>query len=308
MQGYRVRPATLEDVGPVARMIAEGDVHDYGEVTFFESDLVDFLHRPRLDMAEDTWVFEDEHGKPAAFGWVWVRTENEHVVVMGVVHPEHRGRGLGSTVAQLMEDRARRIVAGRPEGAETVVTSAIAATDPSARALLEARGYREARIFWRMRRILDAPVEREADPAGVAVRPADPATDAEPMHRVIEEAFLDHFRPRYEPYDEWLERNLRHPGRLVWFLAVMEGEVVGALTGSIEEGKAHVDQIGVLREARRRGIGEQLLREAFAAFANADARLVELDVDSENRTGATALYERVGMSLALSYVFYDKTI
>lgn len=307
MEGYHVRPATLDDLGTLAAMIAEADTFDYGEVTFFEDDLNDFFHRPRMTLETDTWVFEDESGKPGGFGWVWTRTEHEHVVTMGVVHPEHRGRGLGSTIAGLMEERARHLLAGRAEGAEAVITNAIAATDPIARALLERLGYHEARTFWRMRRVLDGRVEIMPDPPGVSVRRADPAVDGPVLHDIVETAFKDHFRPRYEPYDEWLERNLRRKD-LVWLLATADGEPAGALTGAIEEGKGHVDQIGVLREARRRGIAAQLLRRAFAAFAEKGVRVVELDVDSENQTGATALYEHVGMALALSYVFYDKTI
>lgn len=308
MLPYRVRPATFDDVKPVAEMIAESDRFDYGEMTFFESDLVDFLHRPRVNIATDTWVYEDEHGKPVAFGWVWPRTENEHVVVMGMVHPDHRGRGLGAALVSVTEERARALLAGRPAGTKAKITSAIAATEPAARTLLERNGYHEARIFWRMRRLLDGPVEANDDPPGVTVRRADPSSDAEAMHAAIETAFQDHYQPRYEPFDEWLERNLRTQGELIWFLAEIDGAVVGALTASIEDGKAHVDQLGVVREARRRGVGEQLLREAFATFADRGASIVELDVDSENRTGATALYERVGMKLALSYLFYDKVI
>lgn len=307
MEGYRVRPATFDDVQRLAAMIAEADMFDYGEVTFFADDLDDFFRRPRMTLETDTWVFEDVAGIVAGFGWVWTRTEHEHVVEMGLVHPEHRGRGLGSTIARLMEGRARQLLADRADGAPAVITNAIAATDPTARALLERLGYHEARIFWRMRRVLDGPVEVVPDPPGVSVRRADPALDGPALHDIVETAFEDHFRPRYEPYEEWLDRNLRRKD-LVWLLATAEGKPAGALTGSIEEGKGHVDQIGVLREARRRGIAAQLLRQAFAAFADRGVRVVELDVDSENRTGATALYEHVGMSLALSYVFYDKTI
>ena len=307
MEGYRVRPATFDDVGPVAEMIADGDRHDYGEVTLSERDLVDFLNRPRIDIAKDTWVYEDANGKPAAFGWVWVRTENEHAVVLGAVHPDHRGRGLGTAVATVMEERTREILAGRQSGTDATITSALAATDPTAHALLERLGYHEARTFWRMRRVFDGPVEVVSDPPGVVVRPADPAVDGPVLHDIVETAFRDHFRPRYEPYDEWLARNLRHDD-LVWLLATADGVPAGALTGSIEEGKGDVDQIGVLKEARRRGIAAQLLRKAFAIFADRGMNVVELDVDSENATGATALYESVGMSLALSYVFYDKKL
>jgi len=47
---------------------------------------------------------------------------------------------------------------------------------------------------------------------------------------------------------------------------------------------------------------------SFAALAEAGATSVELDVDSENPTGATGLYERVGMHAVLSYIFFDKPL
>ena len=55
-------------------------------------------------------------------------------------------------------------------------------------------------------------------------------------------------------------------------------------------------------------MGGILLRKAFAIFGDRGVNIVELDVDSENQTGATALYEHLGMSQALSYVFYDKKL
>ena len=50
------------------------------------------------------------------------------------------------------------------------------------------------------------------------------------------------------------------------------------------------------RAFRRRGLGETLLRQSFAQFHSAGRQGVILFVDSDSPTGATRLYERVGMT------------
>jgi ribosomal protein S18 acetylase RimI-like enzyme len=52
---------------------------------------------------------------------------------------------------------------------------------------------------------------------------------------------------------------------------------------------------GVRRPWRRRGLGLALLRRAFGEFQRRGERLVQLGVDAASPTGATRLYERVGM-------------
>ena len=58
----------------------------------------------------------------------------------------------------------------------------------------------------------------------------------------------------------------------------------------------YIDTLGVLEEFRRSGIARLLLETAFAE-AYARGRVgVKLGVDTENATGAPALYAAVGMS------------
>jgi ribosomal protein S18 acetylase RimI-like enzyme len=54
--------------------------------------------------------------------------------------------------------------------------------------------------------------------------------------------------------------------------------------------------LGVVPEARGRGIATWLLHSAFAEAAGEGRTAMTLTVDSENSTGATALYERAGMT------------
>ena len=56
-----------------------------------------------------------------------------------------------------------------------------------------------------------------------------------------------------------------------------------------------IGTLGVRPAWRRRGLGEALLRAAFAELFARGRRRVGLGVDTENVTGALRLYERVGM-------------
>ena len=53
---------------------------------------------------------------------------------------------------------------------------------------------------------------------------------------------------------------------------------------------------------RGRGLGEALLRAAFAEFRRRGVATVGLKVDADNPTGAVRLYERVGMTRDRTYV------
>jgi ribosomal protein S18 acetylase RimI-like enzyme len=69
-----------------------------------------------------------------------------------------------------------------------------------------------------------------------------------------------------------------------------------------------VDVLGTRRPYRRRGLAEALLRHVFRELYVRGARQVGLGVDAENPTGATRLYERVGMRVASASDVYAKTL
>jgi ribosomal protein S18 acetylase RimI-like enzyme len=62
-----------------------------------------------------------------------------------------------------------------------------------------------------------------------------------------------------------------------------------------DENCGYVSDLGVLPEARGRGIAKYLLRTAFAADARAGRTGTILHVDTNNVTPALGLYESVGM-------------
>jgi ribosomal protein S18 acetylase RimI-like enzyme len=69
-----------------------------------------------------------------------------------------------------------------------------------------------------------------------------------------------------------------------------------------------VVELGVLEPHRGIGIGRALLRRVFAELAARGRTIVKMNVDGENRMGATRLYESVGMRPRRSWRFYEKKI
>jgi GNAT superfamily N-acetyltransferase len=67
-----------------------------------------------------------------------------------------------------------------------------------------------------------------------------------------------------------------------------------------------VDWLAVLDSHRGRGIGAALLHRSFASFAGRGVRRVRVNVDVENATGATGVYERAGMYVANRWDLWER--
>ncbi|MFT3969715.1 MAG: GNAT family N-acetyltransferase [Micropruina sp.] len=180
--------------------------------------------------------------------------------------------------------------------------------DVLARRHAEAFGFQQMRAFIEMQIDLDgyaapAPAPDPASP--VVVRRADTSggdtSDLRTMYEVISESFRDHYDFQLRSFEDWLEAKhadpLADPGH--WYLAEIDGAVVGALMGHnsyLEADNAgYVANLGVLRQGRGRGVAKALLHTSFARYATDGRDAVKLHVDAESPTGATHLYESVGM-------------
>jgi mycothiol synthase len=76
----------------------------------------------------------------------------------------------------------------------------------------------------------------------------------------------------------------------------------------VTEGRGQVSALAVREAWRRRGIAEALLRAGFAMFRARGIVNVRLNVDRDNPTGATRLYERAGMRLRRRWLMVAKTM
>jgi mycothiol synthase len=97
------------------------------------------------------------------------------------------------------------------------------------------------------------------------------------------------------------------PGASLWLMACEDGAPVGALTATAGDEGGSVDLLGVRASHRGRGIGSAMLRHAFATFASR-GRLTRamVNVDAENVTGATGVYEPVGMRVVGRWDMWER--
>jgi ribosomal protein S18 acetylase RimI-like enzyme len=166
--------------------------------------------------------------------------------------------------------------------------------------LLSRRGYRLWRSSYTMEGPLDDPAPPEL-PSGFELRAYSPDVDEDDLRTTVNDVFRDDpFFHEVSPA-RFRKGYLRARGydASLWFLAWRDGELAGfALALPERAGDTElgwIESIGVRQRWRRRGLGEALLRAAFAELYSRGLRRVGLGVDAGNETGALSLYERVGL-------------
>jgi mycothiol synthase len=303
--GYELGPPTLGDLDAAAEVLVADDLDDAGEVVLDAGFLRDEWSRTGFDLATDAWVVRDDLGTIVAYGQV-MREEPNVVASWGLVLPAHRGRGVGSSLLDRIEERASELLAGTTSPR---FRHAVNAGDTAAASMLEARGLRTIRHFWHMGVDLEGPFEPGAMPPGIDIGGIEPVEDLPVVQAVLDEAFADDRTYHAVPFDRWLEEETNTPSYdpTLWLLARAGGLPVGALAAIDAGDRGWVVWIGVLAAARGRGVAAAMLRRSFATFVGRGRGRVMVNVDAENPTGATTLYERVGMRVVKRWDQWERS-
>ncbi len=295
------RPATGDDLSAIAAFLADDEERQLGRPSLAgENDLRAWLGS--ADLERDSWLYERGEGGIAAFGWVEPHTGGVGVAV-GVVHEEAKGRGIGSELVARAEARLRE------SGSERIHEIAFA-VDGRAAELFAAHGYREVRRFWEMAIELDGPPPESSLPDGMRIETFAEA-EAKSFHDALDEAFQDHWEHHTRPFEEWWEEKRNAPDfdPTLWFV-VRDGEQLAAVVRNDpnRNGGGWVGALGVRRAWRGRGLGRALLLHTFGEFHRRGVSRISLGVDAENPTGATRLYESVGMTTEDEQVVFEKEL
>ena len=283
------RPLTPADARAVFEVMAAQELHDLDTVEIEEADIVGDWQRPSFDVSASTiGIFDGD--RLVAYAEVGSAGRGD-----AAVHPEFRGRGIGTALATWTQELARSrgdSVFGMsvPEGSAADV-------------LLESLGYFVRWNSWLLALPEGTQIEAQPLPDDHSIRAAEGESDHRAAWTVIEDAFLEWSERDRRSFEDFCATTLRRPGFEPWNLRVVvdpSGEVVGACFVITNEGCAFVDQLAVRKDRRGLGLARALLVDAFANARAHGAARSELSTDS--RTGALGLYERVGMVVTSNWV------
>jgi mycothiol synthase len=305
--GLTVRRPRAEDVPAVLDLCIAADTAVIGESDWTEDDLREEF--ADTDLERNAWIVE-LGGRLAGFTSLNVR--GGRLIADGYVHPELHGRGVGSELVRLTEERAAELEPDVPPGERVYLQNATLNVDPRSTAFYDARGYAPVRHFWKMVAELDGPPEVPEVP-GVTIRPYRHPDELRALYEADEEAFADHWEHLGRSYEEWVARHVereRFDPTLWWVAEVEDRELAGVARCDWKRGGdwGWVEGLAVRRAYRRRGIADALLKTAFAEFHRRGERRVALGVDAQSPTGATRVYEKAGMRIYWEAVVYEKEL
>lgn len=326
MDGWRVEtpdPADRLTVARLTTLLREHERVGRGWAGASVDDVLVEVSERGLRMRENV-VVRDPEDEIRAWGSVHDRAGGR----MLLVHVVERALrdDLADACAGLLfswaEEQSRAVGAARELDVQQIDTGAFP-EDARQHAWLEQSGFTRVRTWLQMSRpvaadeadmVPDTARWRRGDVTIRRVRRREDdglpdAVDLHAVHSVLEQAFRDHFNSREETFGEFVHRVREDPGHRWdhWWLAELAHQdlsgigpiPVGALVGTHLESSRGVDgsyvsYIGVLDDARGRGVAKALLSTIIADAAVRGRDRVDLEVDADSPTGARGLYESLG--------------
>lgn len=308
------------DIPAWSRLLAAVEAADRTGEHYNEADLAEEMANPDTDPGTDmAGAFAGDH--MVGYWCVYARSgaEDHHKVHLeGAVHPDWRGRGIGTVLAEAMMRRARAAHAERYPSLPCLYELSGMSDNRDQQELVGAVRLVPERWSLTMRARLEVVPCPPPLPEGFELcRYED--TFAVALFEAHNEVFRDHpnFVPwtpamweqwvtgsrNFRPQDSYLVLDTLRAGRMAAYVQTNEYDAYTEATGRRE---AYVGKVGTRREYRGRGLATSLLTHCLAAYRAAGYDEASLDVHSENPTGALGVYERAGFVVETRHTDYAR--
>lgn len=320
-EGYTTRPLTFDDaeayadLGVIA-LAAKGQT----EVADPDDVRADW-QSPDFELGKSSIAIYTADGDLVGVASVWDTSQPPvQPRLSWEVHPEYADNRLEDYLIKWAENRAHQALDRCPPNARFSYRMVCKDGYTPREAILARQGYKATRYWLRM------VINMEADPSvpelaeGFYIRAYNHPDEFEALVRADDEGFKDHWGHIDQPFEKvkeqwshWLETDKLFDPSL-FFLAIdgATGEIAGICLCRAEEwgrpDSAYIDSVAVLRPYRRKGLAKAMLNHALGEFWNRDCKTVALHVDATSLTGATRVYEAVGMHADEKWTTWEKVI
>ena len=149
LKNLLARSPKLEDMVAITELIKACDVDEYGIADSTMEDLSSNWHQPGFNLATDAWVIVTNKGQAVGFTCVWHR-DYEQIFTFVCAHPKYRGRGIGTLLLRLVEERARQHVRNARPDTRVTLCGTVSSLNEQAKRLFEREGYTSIRKIWRI--------------------------------------------------------------------------------------------------------------------------------------------------------------
>ncbi|HEX2992993.1 MAG TPA: GNAT family N-acetyltransferase [Anaerolineales bacterium] len=309
--GLRLRPVQWSDLEAVTQLVydvceADGDT----TVAVTSEEMKHEWETPGFELERDAFLVETSEGR--VVGFEEFSNTHKHAVLHtdGYVHPKFKGRGIGTSLLRAVEQRARDEMTLAAPDVRVSLRSTTDNKDLEGHALHRNEGYQPLRFHWRMEIVLNDPPHEPDLPEGIELRPFIKGEHDIAVWQAQNESFRDHWGSHDVTFEEWQRSRFGDPefDPSLWKIAWDGEQVAGVSLNRYRMGIGWIRTLGVRRPWRKRGLGEALLLHSFGEFYRRGTRTIGLGVDAQNPTGATRLYQKVGMYAASEFITFEKEL
>lgn len=309
--GLSLRNAQWADVDSVAQLIydvceADGDT----TVAVTPAELKSAWQRGSFNIETDAFVIVAPDGH--IVGYVDFEDEQGHYDLHsdGYVHPQFKGKGIGTALLTRIEQRAREEMQKAEPDLRVFLRSTIDNRDIPSNELHTMLGYFPKRYHWRMEITLESAPPAPVLPAGLEFRPFIKGEQDIAVWQAQNEAFRDHWGSHDSTFEDFTHDRFNFPNfdPTLWQIIWDGNEIAGFSLNRIRMGIGWVGTLGVRRPWRKKGLGLALLHASFGEFYKRGHKTIGLGVDASNPTGATRLYQRAGMHVVSEFLTYEKEL